>query len=212
MQLASSLARTRTTTSTLTRRFLQCGAVAGPLFLGLVLLQDYTRPGFDPRHDPLSLLSLGNGGWLQIGNVVLAGVLNLLFAVGLWRRLPPGRAGTWGPLLIGGYGLGLVLVGVCVTDPVNGFPLGTIAATQPSWHGAVHALGGLVVFVMLAAALGVFVRSFLARREWRWALYLLVSGCSCWASSLSGSPMPSLWHAPCGWRRAWAGWPPPWSR
>jgi hypothetical protein len=118
---------------------------------------------------------LGNGSWLQIGNFVLAGVLNLLFAVGLWRRLHPGRAGTWGPLLIGGYGLGLVLVGVCVTDPVNGFPLGTIAAAQPSWHGAVHALGGLVVFVMLAAALGVFVRSFLARREWRWALYLLVS-------------------------------------
>jgi hypothetical protein len=176
MQLASSLTRTTApSASTLTRRLLQCGAVAGPLFLGLVLLQDYTRPGFDPRHDPLSLLSLGSGGWLQIGNFVLAGVLNLLFAVGLWRRLHPGRAGTWGPLLLGGYGLGLVLVGVCVTDPVNGFPLGSIAATQPSWHGAVHALGGLVVFVMLASALAVFCRYFLARHEWRWAAYLLVS-------------------------------------
>jgi hypothetical protein len=175
MQIASPFSQTTTTTSTLTPRLLQCGAVAGPLFLGLVLLQDYTRPGFDARHDPLSLLSLGTGGWLQIGNFVLAGVLNLLYAVGLWRRLHPGRAGTWGPLLIAGYGLGLVLVGVCVTDPANGFPLGSLAATQPSWHGAVHALGGLVLFLMLAAALSVFVRYFVARRNWKWAAYLLVS-------------------------------------
>jgi hypothetical membrane protein len=164
------------TSATLTRRLLQCGAIAGPLFLVLVLLQDYTRPGFDPRLDPLSLLALGSGGWLQIGNFVLAGLLNLLYAVGLWRLLHPGRAGTWGPLLIGAYGLGLVLVGVFRTDPVQGFPVGALAATQPSWHGAIHALGGLCVFVTLAAALGVLGARCVARREYGWALYVLGSG------------------------------------
>ena len=108
-------------------------------------------------------------------NFVLAGVLNLLYAAGLWRRLHPGRAGTWGPLLIGAYGLGLISVGVFRTDPADGFPPGALAPTHPSWHGALHALGGLFIFVVLAAALAVFVRFFLARKERWWAFYCLAS-------------------------------------
>ena len=84
-------------TPALTRTLLLCGAVAGPLFLLTVLIQDYTRPDFNPRLQGLSLLSLGDWGWVQIVNFVLAGVLNLLYAWGLRRRLHPGRAGTWGP-------------------------------------------------------------------------------------------------------------------
>src|SRR6266849_7755718 len=115
----------------LTMILLLCGAIAGPFFLFPVLIEDYTRPGFDPRLYLLSLLSLGNWGWVQIVNFALAGVLNLLYAVGLWRRLHPGRAGTWGPLLIGAYGFGLILVGVFRTDPADGFPPGVIAPTHP---------------------------------------------------------------------------------
>jgi hypothetical protein len=159
----------------LTRALLRCGAVAGPLFLLTVLIQDYTRPGFNPRLQPLSLLSLGAWGWVQIANFVLAGVLNLLYAAGLRRMLHPGRAGTWGPLLIGAYGLGLIAVGVFRTDPANGFPPGVMAAARPSWHGAVHALGGLFIFVALTAALAVFARLFLARGERGWASYCMAS-------------------------------------
>lgn len=159
----------------LTRILLLCGAIAGPLFIFTVLIQDYTRPGFDPRLDPLSLLSLGDWGWVQMVNFALAGVLNLLYAVGLWRQLHPGRAGTWGPILIGAYGLGLLVVSIFRTDPANGFPPGVPAATHPSWHGAIHALGGLFIFVVLAAALAVFVRFFLARKERGWAIYCLAS-------------------------------------
>src|SRR6266571_7859762 len=101
-----------TKTLSLTRILLLCGAIAGPLFIFTVLIQDYTRPGFDPRLDPLSLLSLGDWGWVQMVNFALAGVLNLLYAVSLWRRLHTGRAGTWGAVLIGAYGLGLLLVSI----------------------------------------------------------------------------------------------------
>src|SRR5437588_13055415 len=111
----------QTKTLSLTRILLLCGAIAGPLFILIVLIQDYTRPAFDPRVQLLSLLSLGEGGWVQIANFVLAGVLNLLYAVGLRRSLHPGRAGTWGPLLIGAYGIGLVAVGVFTTDPAQGY-------------------------------------------------------------------------------------------
>lgn len=159
----------------ITKLLLLCGAIAGPLFFFAVLAQDYTRPGFDPRRDLPSLLSLGDMGWIQITNFLLAGVLNLLYAAGLWRRLHPGRGGTWGPVLIGAYGLGLILVGIFRTDPANGFPQGVPAATHPSWHGAIHALGALFVFLTLAAALLVFVRLFLSWKERWWAFYCLVS-------------------------------------
>jgi hypothetical protein len=166
---------TQTKTGSLTRILLLCGAIAGPLFLFTVLIQDYTVPDFNPRLHLLSQLSLGEWGWVQIANFVLAGVLNLLYAAGLWRRLHPGRAGTWGPILIGAYGFGLIVVGVFRTDPSNGFPLGVSTPTDPSWHGAIHALGGLFTFLALAAALAVFARFFLERKEWGWAFYCLTS-------------------------------------
>lgn len=155
----------------LTRILLLCGAVAGPLFIFILLIQDYTRPDYDPRTMLLSLLALGEWGWVQILNFVLAGVLNLLYAVGLWKKLHPGPAGTGGPILIGAYGLCLVLVGVFTTDPINGFPPGAVAPTGPSGHGAIHALGALFTFMTLTAALAVLGRFFLARTERGWASY-----------------------------------------
>lgn len=170
-----SAARGKQKTFSLTKFLLLCGAIAGFLFLLLLLFQDYTRPGFDQRLDMLSLLSLGDWGWVQITNFVLAGVLNLFYATGLWRRLHPGRAGTWGTILIGIYGLGLIAAGVFLTDPSNGFPAGIPATSGPSWHGAIHALSALLIFVSLAIALLVFVRYFFARKELGWAGYCLAS-------------------------------------
>ena len=195
-------------TLSLTQVLLLCGAIAGPLFIVTVLIQDLTRPGFNPGLQPLSLLALGSWGWVQIANFVLAGALNLLFAVGLWRRLHPGRAGTWGPLLIGVYGLGLVVVGVCRTDPAEGFPPGVRAVTHPSWHGAVHALGAGIIFLVLAAALAVFVRFFLTWKQWRWALYCLASAVLLLGFFIGGMVHPTLTGGflqlgvLCGWMAA----------
>jgi hypothetical membrane protein len=99
-----------------TRALLACGVVAGPLFVAVALLQALTRDGFDLGRHPLSLLSLGELGWIQITNFVVAGLLSVAFAVGLRRVLHPGRGGRWGPLLVGAYGVGLIMGGVFVTD------------------------------------------------------------------------------------------------
>ncbi len=72
----------QTKTLSLTRILLLCGTIAGPLFILIMLIQDYTHPAFDPRLEPLSLLSLGEWGWVQIANFVPTGVLNLLYAGG----------------------------------------------------------------------------------------------------------------------------------
>jgi hypothetical protein len=193
-----STPKTRSMTDTL----LLCGAIAGPLFLLTVLIQDYTRPGFNPRLVEISLLSLGDWGWVQIVNFELAGVLNLLYAAGLWRRLHPGRAGTWGPLLIGAYGFGLIVVGVFRDDPANGFPPGVPAPTSLSWHATIHDIAGLFLFAMLAAALGVFVRFFLERKERRWAFYCLSSAVLLILSFFAGGPLFLRLATLVGWMAA----------
>jgi len=161
--------------SSVTRVLLLCGAVSGPLFILALLVQILTVPGFDVRVDLISLLSLAQSGFVQIANFTLCGVLNMLCAVGLWRRLHGGPSGTFAPIFVGLHGLLLVVVGVFVTDPANGFPPGSVTPTTPSLHGIIHAGTALWVFMTCAAALAVFVRHFLARRERSWAAYCAAS-------------------------------------
>ena len=54
--------------ATQTARLLACGIAAGPLFLTVGLTQAFLRDGFDLSRHPLSLLSLGDLGWVQIAN------------------------------------------------------------------------------------------------------------------------------------------------
>jgi hypothetical membrane protein len=162
----------------LTRALLACGAVAGPLFLLVVIVQDYTRAGFDPRQHPLSLLSLGDLGWIQVTNFVVTGLLNVAFAVGLRRVLHPGHGGTWGPLLIGAYGVGLVGTGIFRADPAWGYPPGAPPGLpdDPSWHYILHGVAFFVVFISLIAACFVFARRFAAQGARGWAAYSAATG------------------------------------
>jgi hypothetical membrane protein len=153
-----------------TKRLLAAGVVAGPVFIGVSLAHAFARDGFDLRRHPLSLLSLGRPGWLQIATFVVAGVLVVACAVGVRRALHPGLAGTWGPLLVGCFGLGLIMSGVFVTDAGAGFPAGAPAGAPPeiTWHGWLHSLGSLLAFVGMAAGCLVFARRFARRRERGW--------------------------------------------
>jgi Protein of unknown function (DUF998) len=154
-----------------TRRLLACGVVAGPLFLAVALIQALVRDGFDLRRHPISLLSLGGLGWIQIANFVVTGVLCVACAVGMRRVLRPGRGATWGPLLIGVLGAGLVVAGVFVTDAGAGFPPGAPAGApeQLSWHGILHQVGFIMAVLSWTAACFVFMRRSAAARQWGWA-------------------------------------------
>jgi Protein of unknown function (DUF998) len=139
-------------------------------------IQAVTREGFDLGRHPLSLLSLGGLGWIQISNFIVAGLLSLAFAVGMWRVLHPGRAGTWGPLLVGMFGLGLVIGGIFVTDPDLGYPPGAPAVAEPSWHGIMHNIGPGVAFDALIIACLVLMRRFIRLRQRAWAAYCAATG------------------------------------
>jgi hypothetical membrane protein len=157
-------------TSRETRRRLACGVVAGPLFLVVVMIQAFTREGFDLSRHPLSLLSLGDLGWIQIANFVVTGALLVACATGMRRVLRPGRAGTWAPRLVGAFGVGLIVAGVFTTDPGAGFPPGAPAGApeQFSWHGILHEVGSGMAFLGMVVGCLVFARRFAAHKRRGW--------------------------------------------
>ena len=80
-----------TPASRVTRSLLAYGIVAGPSYVLVSLAQAATRKGFDlTRHD-WSLLANGPGGWLQVANLVLTGLMVVAAAVGCSRSLRGGR-------------------------------------------------------------------------------------------------------------------------
>jgi hypothetical protein len=139
-----------------TRTLLIAGAVAGPLWAAVSLVQVAVRDGFDLTRHPLSALANGPGGWVQIVNFVVAGVLLLAGAAGL-RRVLPGR---WAARLARIAGVGMIGAGVLVMDPADGFPAGTPAGMPAamSWHSIGHMVAGTVSFTALIACCWVLAR------------------------------------------------------
>ena len=156
---------------------LACGTIAGPLFVVAFLVEGATRAEYDPLRHPVSSLALGVSGWTQIANFAVAGLLTLVFAVGLRRALRRGKGSTWGPLLVGAWAVGLLGAGVFVTDPVSGYPPGTPdRLLRNSWQGALHDLFSLAAFAAPGAACFVFGRRFAGWGESGWAIYSVVTG------------------------------------
>jgi hypothetical protein len=147
-----------------TRLLLSAGLIAAPVFVIAGAVQALTRAGFDLSHQPLSLLTLGDLGWIQIANFVLAGLLGLCFAVGVGRRLTDGRGSVWAPRLLAVFGIGLIMGGVFVPDPALGYPVGTPdeIPSSLSWHGILHAVAPPVAFLALVAACFVVARRLVA--------------------------------------------------
>lgn len=157
-----------------TRTLLLTGATAGPLFLFASGAGILTRPGFDLRVLPISALSLGSWGWTQIAAFIVSGMLGLAGAVGL-RRVP---SGPWGPLLIGGYGLGLLIAGIFVTDPALGFPAGapTGRPTTMTWHATVHSGAAMLAMSAVTVACLVYGRRYLRLHRRTQAVVSMLAG------------------------------------
>lgn len=141
-----------------TRSLLGYGVIAGPFYVVVSLVQALTRPGFDLTRHEWSLLATGPYGWIQIVNLVLSGLMVVAGAVGIRRT-----GLKWGPVLLAGYGIGLVGAGLFTADPAEGFPVGTPAgrATSVSWHGMLHLILGGIGFLCLIAACFVLARTVL---------------------------------------------------
>ena len=154
--------------SVASRLLLACGAIAPLLNMVVILILGAIRPGYNAWIVPDSNLELGDGGWIQITNYIVTGALLLAFAIGMRLLLRTGRGSTWGPILLGNYGLTFIGIGIFVTDPALGYPPG--ASSALTIHGAIHILFGLLQFTSLIAACFVLARrdAALEGRGWFW--------------------------------------------
>ncbi|MEO5859997.1 MAG: DUF998 domain-containing protein [Pyrinomonadaceae bacterium] len=144
-----------------THILLTCGAIAGPFYVLLGIGQILSRPGFDITKHALSLLSNGYLGWIQITNFIIAGALVITFAASLRMALAGSKAGTFGPILLAIYGLGMIGAGIFPADPALGFPIGTPETISGiSTTGLMHFVFGGIGFYSLIAATFVFARKF----------------------------------------------------
>ncbi|GAA1061559.1 DUF998 domain-containing protein [Agromyces bracchium] len=151
--MSTSTSDTTTTfdrSAAITRSMLGWGVVAGPFYLVVGLALALTRPGFDLSRHALSLLMLGEWGWLQRANLALAGVMTIVAAVGMIRAIRNGRGLALG-VLTSVYGGALVLSAVFAPDPRGGFPAGEADGTA-SLSGILHLVFGAVGFAAVAAA------------------------------------------------------------
>lgn len=183
-----------TYTARITRSLLGYGIIAGPFYVLVSLAQALSRDGFHLHTHAWSLLANGAFGWIQIANLILTGLMTVAAAIGLRRGLAPGRARTWAPLLIAGYGVSLVGAGMFRADPAQGFPVGAPDVPAVSWHGMLHfTLGGIGFLCLIAACFvlaGRFAREGRTRLAWfsRGAAVIFLAG---FAGIASGSHGPT---------------------
>jgi hypothetical membrane protein len=143
----------------MTKLLLACGVVAGPLFLAVSLVLGAMRPSYDPIATPISLLALGEQGWVQTLSFLVCGALLIAFAVGLWRLAAGQPIGSkLGPALTGFVGLGLIAAGVFTTGDQR------------------HELASLALFVAMPVTCFAFAASFRRQRSPGWAWYSLATG------------------------------------
>ena len=159
-------------------RLLRAGLVAGPLFVAVFLVEPAFHDGYHPMRHPVSSLSLGPAGWVQMLNFFVAGLLCLAFAAGLRRALRPGPGAAAAPLLLAVWAAGLLGAGAFLTDPVSGYPRGTPPTPDPpTWHGQLHDLAfSLPGFAAFAAAMFVLGYAYARRRAPWWATLSMTSG------------------------------------
>ena len=145
-----------------TGALLLSGVTAGIVFIGVTAVEIFARPGFDITRHAVSVLSLGERGWVMTATFIVSGILTLLCALGMRQALGGAAGGIWVPILIGLYGLGLILAGIFPAPAGLGFPPGTPRDQMPVMTptAIVHSIAFMLAYISLIAACFVLARTF----------------------------------------------------
>lgn len=192
---------------TIDRALLFAGIAAGLLFFIVPTIEVFRRPGFDIQRHAISMLSLGDGGWVMKAVFIVCGLLTLMCALGIYMELARGWVRFAAPLLIGAYGLGLILAGVFDAPAGLGFPPGTPQDQAPVMtpSAILHSVAFMVAFSALIASCFVFALYFLHVQQTIWAVISLVAGIALPALiglGISMTMAPGIafyWAAMLGW-------------
>jgi hypothetical membrane protein len=187
------------------RPLLRCGEWVGVLYLAVGVIQGLVRDGFDFRRHALSHLANGPGGWVQVANLAVCGLLVIAAAIGIARVLQS-RAAGW---LLGCFGLGMIVSAIFKTDPVDGFPPGTppgVPATL-STSALIHLAAGGIGFLTLAAACFVVARALSRRKQSPMARLSFISGIVVLVGFLTPVAIPNSSAGIAGiWLTVVVGW------
>ncbi|MGO1539190.1 MAG: DUF998 domain-containing protein [Leucobacter sp.] len=141
------------------------GAVSSWLFIVTFVLDGWTRPGYHPVRQPVSALSLGPRGWVQVTNFILCGVAVTVASIAVSNTL----GSTLLAVAIAVFGVSLIASGVFPMDAMRGYPPGAPDETssETSLRHKLHDWAGVVVFSSLpvAAVIAAFV---LPETVWKW--------------------------------------------
>jgi Protein of unknown function (DUF998) len=146
------------------------GLTAGPLFLAAVAVNTWASLDFlrglgwqliGGKDIPWpSSLAAGPYGWAQIAAFLLAGILTLLFGLGLRSALPARRWSTAAATLV-------IIAGAAIA--ASAFPVDTAmidTGTPTTWHGWIHGIAFLVVLPSILLA--PLTTAVAVRRDARW--------------------------------------------
>jgi hypothetical protein len=159
------------------KALLACGPIAASLFVFTFLVEGGTRANYNPLRYPISSLSIGDLGWMQICNFLITGFLLVVFSFGLRNAVKLSMGKSKGPLLVGLVGAGFIGAGICSSDPVYGYPEDMpLKLAQYTIHGHLHDLFSMFVFICLPWACFVFRKQFNMKGEKRWARYSAFTG------------------------------------
>ncbi len=146
--------------------------VISPILCVLVFtLAGFLRPGYSPIHQAISALGTGPDGWILNMDLMISGLLSIIFALGFYWWMRPIISHRW---LLASTGL-LVLSGVGVVNegifhqPAHGEPSAHL-------HLVLHGIGLAVLFYSLIIALLIIGWHFRKAPGWRvYGWYLLLT-------------------------------------
>ncbi|WP_328523075.1 DUF998 domain-containing protein [Kribbella sp. NBC_00359] len=164
------------------------GVLVGPIYFAVSLVQAFSRDGFDFSEHQLSLLMLGDRGWIQSANLIINGLLTLAAAGGFLRAMQTRRRGRLAPGLLGVFAIGLVGSGIFAPDPMQGFPPGTGEVTITS-SGILHMAFGAAQFLALAGACFSFARWLDLHGDPGWRRWSTASGVTIIVGFLGGAAL-----------------------
>jgi Protein of unknown function (DUF998) len=143
------------------------GAVA---FNAVYLIDGALRHGYDSFSQPVSALSLGPGGAVQVVNFIAFGILGCVTAFAWRPTLAGGIGAVWYPRLALLAGLGMICSGIFTLDPGNGYPPGAVVPAHASVHAQVHNVASYISLTATVAGLIILARRFFREPDWRgWA-------------------------------------------
>ena len=170
--------RVRIVGNSRTHRLLLAAGLAGSVLFNVTFLVDGAlRRGYGTLRQPMSALSLGSGGWVQISNFIVFGTLTCCSAIAWRATLTSGAGAVWYPRLKVLAGLMLITAGVFSQDPGLGFPPGVASPASATMHAQIHNLAAVVSLVATIAGILVLAYRFRHEPRWRrWSAYAAVTG------------------------------------